>query len=88
MEAVQADELPIFRGHLLSEQEVIVRQHILDIMCQFYTQFAPDYFEDWSEERMQQIEELVADGIIAFESNKLKRQSKRESLYQKYMHGI
>jgi oxygen-independent coproporphyrinogen-3 oxidase len=69
MESVQADELPIFRGHLLSEQEVIVRQHILDIMCQFYTQFAPDYFEDWSEERMHQIEELVADGIIAFESN-------------------
>lgn len=29
--------LPIFRGHLLSEEDIILRQHILNIMCRFGT---------------------------------------------------
>ncbi|MFT5398791.1 MAG: oxygen-independent coproporphyrinogen-3 oxidase, partial [Gammaproteobacteria bacterium] len=30
-------ELPIFRGHLLTGEDLIVRQHILNIMCHFET---------------------------------------------------
>ena len=34
---VNEGELPIFRGHLLSEEDLIVRKHILNIMCHFKT---------------------------------------------------
>ena len=34
---VEASELPFFRGHLLNAEDVIVRQHILDLMCHFKT---------------------------------------------------
>lgn len=34
---VNEGELPIFRGHLLSEEDLIVRKHILNLMCHFKT---------------------------------------------------
>ena len=29
--------IPIFRGHLLNEEDLVIRQHILNIMCHFET---------------------------------------------------
>ena len=29
--------MPIFRGHRLNHEDLILRQHILDLMCQFKT---------------------------------------------------
>jgi oxygen-independent coproporphyrinogen III oxidase len=34
---VNKGELPVFRGHLLSEEDLILRRHILNIMCKFET---------------------------------------------------
>ncbi|AZQ61043.1 oxygen-independent coproporphyrinogen III oxidase [Flammeovirga pectinis] len=34
---VEEGKLPIFRGHILSEEDLMVRQHILDVMCHFET---------------------------------------------------
>ena len=31
------NEIPVFRGHLLTEEDLIIRQHILNLMCQFHT---------------------------------------------------
>ena len=36
---VNQGKIPIFRGHLLSEEDLIVRKHILNIMCHFYTKW-------------------------------------------------
>lgn len=35
--ALDNDELPIFRGHLLNEEDLIIRKHILNLMCTFKT---------------------------------------------------
>ena len=48
---VEAGELPFFRGHLLSEEDAIIRKHILDLMCHFNT--------TWSEPNP-----ILADAII------------------------
>lgn len=32
---VNQGEIPIFRGHLLSEEDLIVRKHIVNLMCHF-----------------------------------------------------
>jgi oxygen-independent coproporphyrinogen-3 oxidase len=31
------DKLPIYRGHLLTSEDLIIRHHILNLMCQFKT---------------------------------------------------
>ncbi|MFZ1547042.1 MAG: hypothetical protein WAT12_08060 [Candidatus Nitrotoga sp.] len=65
-------ELPVFRGHLLTAEDRIVRQHILNIMCHFET--------SWDEEDSQfpeietcllQLEEMEADGLVELSKNKL-----------------
>jgi oxygen-independent coproporphyrinogen-3 oxidase len=38
---VEAGELPIFRGHVLDEEDLILRRHILNLMTRFET--------DWSD---------------------------------------
>lgn len=37
MESINKGELAIFKGHLLNEEDLILRKHILNIMCQFET---------------------------------------------------
>jgi oxygen-independent coproporphyrinogen-3 oxidase len=48
---VEAGEIPFFRGHLLTEEDAIIRNHILDLMCHFNT--------TWSEPNS-----ILADAII------------------------
>ncbi len=36
-ERLQVNELPVFRGHELTPEDIIIRQHILNLMCQFQT---------------------------------------------------
>lgn len=35
-------ELAIFKGHFLNEEELIIRRHILDLMCHFETKWSPE----------------------------------------------
>lgn len=34
---LNADILPVYRGHLLNDKDLIIRKHILNLMCQFKT---------------------------------------------------
>ncbi|MEN9994728.1 MAG: oxygen-independent coproporphyrinogen oxidase [Bacteroidota bacterium] len=38
-------ELAIFKGHLLNEEELLIRRHILDLMCHFGTVWKPELYE-------------------------------------------
>jgi coproporphyrinogen III oxidase-like Fe-S oxidoreductase len=42
------DKLPIFRGHLLTDEDLIIRKHILNLMCEFETSWtdASTYFKE------------------------------------------
>src|SRR5690606_30286681 len=44
-ETVNKGIIPIFRGHLLSDEDLVIRKHILNIMCHFET--------SWEDEAMQ-----------------------------------
>ncbi|WP_038029170.1 oxygen-independent coproporphyrinogen III oxidase [Thermonema rossianum] len=35
--AVEAGRLPIIRGHRLHEEDLLIRRHILDLMCRYHT---------------------------------------------------
>lgn len=64
-EIVNKGELPIFRGHLLTEQDLVIREHILNIMCHFET--------SWKEDRLkfpelnaclERLSEMEKDGLV------------------------
>jgi oxygen-independent coproporphyrinogen-3 oxidase len=65
-------ELPIFRGHLLTAEDRIVRQHILNIMCQFETSWE-DQAHQFPElqECLLKLAEMEADGLVEIADNKL-----------------
>lgn len=59
------DKLPIFRGHLLTQEDLIIRKHILNLMCQFETSWdtADSYFPEIPE-ILEQLSEMENDGIL------------------------
>jgi len=70
---VNSGVLPIYRGHLLTKEDLIVRKHILNIMCNLET--------SWEEENMKlpqineikdRLKELVEDKVLTISENKLK----------------
>lgn len=67
---LELNELPIFRGHILTDEDLIIRKHILNLMCQFKTSWDNDdsFFTELPE-IIQQLHEMEVDGLIQL-SNK------------------
>jgi len=64
---LEANQLPVFRGHILTPEDLIIRKHILNLMCQFTT--------SWDDASMQfpeldeihsNLEEMETDGLLKF----------------------
>uniref|UniRef100_UPI00404B1CB6 oxygen-independent coproporphyrinogen III oxidase n=2 Tax=Flavobacterium sp. TaxID=239 RepID=UPI00404B1CB6 len=71
-ERLENDELPIFRGHILTQEDEVIRQHILNLMCQFSTTWSEtDLFSDTIYEIINSLSELEQDELIIREHNKL-----------------
>jgi oxygen-independent coproporphyrinogen-3 oxidase len=61
---VNADEFPIFRGHILSEEDLLVRKAILDLMCTYnLDQASIDSFMN-SDELKERLKEPMADDLL------------------------
>ncbi len=69
---VNEGELPIFRGHLLSEEDLIVRKHILNIMCHFKTSWnlKEKQIVDL-EKQTELLAEMAQDGLIHIRENSI-----------------
>lgn len=69
---VNEGKLPVFRGHALSNEDLVVRQHILNLMCNLET--------SWKEENLKlnnindilgRLEEMKEDNLIEIYEDKL-----------------
>ncbi|MEO9891685.1 oxygen-independent coproporphyrinogen III oxidase [Aurantibacter sp.] len=61
---IENNIIPIYRGHILSEEDQLVRRHILNLMCQFET--------NWHREDMQnQTIGAIKERLIEFEADEL-----------------
>lgn len=62
---VEKGMLPVFRGHLLTSKDLIIRRHILNIMCHFETSWKDDNmkFEEL-EETLERLYEMKEDGLV------------------------
>jgi oxygen-independent coproporphyrinogen-3 oxidase len=68
---VDQGELPIFRGHLLSNTDLVIRKHILDIMCNLETHWNDGLTNDAKNEIKERLRELVEDGILEVTEDKI-----------------
>ncbi|MCJ7758784.1 MAG: coproporphyrinogen III oxidase, partial [Gillisia sp.] len=64
-ELVNKGLIPIFKGHLLTPEDLIIRKHILNIMCNFETSWESDdtKFPEL-EECLSRLDEMVEDGLV------------------------
>ncbi|WP_323788024.1 oxygen-independent coproporphyrinogen III oxidase [Psychroserpens sp.] len=70
---VDSGEIPIVKGHILTHEDLIIRQHILNIMCQLET--------SWTDQKLkfskinsviEALKEVENDGLIQIENEVLK----------------
>ncbi len=58
-------QLPITRGHLMTEEDLIIRRHIRNLMCSFYTSWeAPALYLDDIPAIVERLAPMEADGMI------------------------
>ncbi|PIE50547.1 MAG: oxygen-independent coproporphyrinogen III oxidase [Flavobacteriales bacterium] len=69
---VEEGKLPVFRGHLLNEEDLIIRQHILNLMCRLETQWQEDTFVPELKKSFEQLEEMQDDGLVELSDNAIK----------------
>lgn len=66
IEIVASGELPVFRGHLLTHEDLVVRKHILNLMCHFETECGvEDYF--YRDEVRNRLKPLEQDGLVTID---------------------
>lgn len=65
------NEIPVFKGHILSSEDVIIRKHILNIMCHFETSWNNELQFEALPEVLDRLQELAADGLLVLLPNGL-----------------
>ena len=69
---IDRNELPVVRGHILTEEDLKIRKHILNLMCQFTTSWdTKERFFVEIPEILSQLHEMETDGLISIENNTL-----------------
>lgn len=71
-EAVNKGIFPIFKGHVLTNEDLIIRKHILNIMCQGETSWCGKALQwDALQEGLERLKELEKDGLVKVTPEKL-----------------
>jgi oxygen-independent coproporphyrinogen-3 oxidase len=62
--------IPVYRGHSLSQEDLIIRKHILNLMCQFKTSWSQNslYFTELPEVLIK-LKEMEVDGLLSINAN-------------------
>ncbi|WP_340157504.1 oxygen-independent coproporphyrinogen III oxidase [uncultured Maribacter sp.] len=69
---VENDIIPLYRGHILTDEDQIIRRHILNLMCQFKTTWtAFKLYLPQMDDILGRLKELEEDGIVTVKENSL-----------------
>ncbi|MCB0401590.1 MAG: oxygen-independent coproporphyrinogen III oxidase [Flavobacteriales bacterium] len=64
-EIVNQGRIPIFRGHDLNAEDLVIRRHILNIMCHFETSWeSPEMQFPELSECLERLQEMEQDGLV------------------------
>lgn len=71
-EVVDLGMIPIFRGHKINDEDLIIRQHILNLMCQFETNWKSEEMKfSRLNECLDRLHEMRKDGLVILTENTL-----------------
>jgi oxygen-independent coproporphyrinogen-3 oxidase len=61
--------IPVYRGHILDDEDLVIRKHILNLMCRFKTSWTQDslYFE-LLPDVLVRLKEMENDGLLTIDS--------------------
>lgn len=69
---VSEGEIPVFRGHILTKDDLKIRKHILNMMCKFETSWAEKAtFIENIDFHLSLLKELENDGLVIIKENSL-----------------
>jgi len=70
---LKEDKLPVVKGHILSDEDLIIRKHILNLTCEFETSWNNEslYFKEISNV-LEDLKEIEKDQLIIIEEGKIK----------------
>ena len=69
---IHQGKIPVVKGHILNNEDLIIRKVILDLMCQFKTNlnFIPlNYFEEFK--ILENLKEFIQDGLVEIKDTDL-----------------
>jgi oxygen-independent coproporphyrinogen-3 oxidase len=69
---LENDIIPVFRGHMLTEEDQIIRSHILNLMCNFETSWEGEMYFDEISQVLNRLSEMEKDGLCEMSENSLK----------------
>ena len=69
--AIDNKEFPITKGHILSQEDLFIRQLILDLMCNLKATWEAGAFEPKIQKALAELEVMEKDGLIKRHDNEL-----------------
>lgn len=65
LEIINRGELPVYRGHELTAEDLVIRKHILNLMCRFGTSWEIEELQfPQLYDTIERLKELEADGLV------------------------
>lgn len=69
-ELLERNQIPVVKGHILTQEDLIIRKHILNLMCSFTTSWeSGDIQFAEIDEVLKQLEEMQQDQLIKIEDS-------------------
>lgn len=69
---VEEGQIPVVKGHILDEEDLTVRRHILNLMCQLETTFTDKNSFPGLENALEMLEEMERDELVEIYDNQIK----------------
>ncbi len=70
-EKVSQGIIPIFRGHLLTDNDLVIRKHILNLMCNLETEWNEGLSNSIKYDIIERIQEIIDDGLVTITDDKV-----------------
>jgi len=64
--------IPVFRGHILNQEDQVIRQHILNLMCHFETECSEDLYFEELPEVLGKLSEMEQDDLVEISGSRIK----------------
>ncbi len=70
---VDQNIIPVYRGHILNDEDLVVRQHILNLMCNFETSWTENTGHlEMLKHSVFKLREMEVDGLVELHNNSIK----------------